>query len=465
MSDLRPSPYDREEIAFRENDTENYTGLMNSFLDLEDDHEFVSKLKSYQQKEWLRGPDDIFVWIPVLFRLNGLFKNIAEKHHLNVKIPTLKGNINNKPNSTGFIEDIIVEDDMETSYDAFLTQLPKDTETFILEMINFILFLLENTFGGSVDSSVDGILGFVNIPNMEIKLGCMKVLSILSLRSFQTYSYNKLLQNDIMKKSFIIASSLLCYTPSNTEETKSFDLVEFLTKISLEPFDLSEDNALIIPENSFLPFSFEYYSEENNCTEIFKLDKETIMNTSYDDLLSLVKQQNLIPEHYWFKISIELYLVKTFATTKNKLNLKNDAAEIKTLFNLLNPFVQLKLYSFSLLNCSLEDNNTSHQVSELDRKIFNSLGKLILSAYSLEKQREDLSLKEIMHSALFAMKCLSETPIFFDNINKQLFGEDSYVHFVNLLERMKIALSTDKNIDTKYNVQFFFLLENLSSTF
>ena len=497
MSDLRPSPYDREEIAFRENNTENYAGLMNSFLVLEDDHEFVSKLKIFQQEEWVRGPDDIFVWIPVLNRLNGLFKNIAEKHHLKIKIPTLKrenentslsrtnsntsnsnifvsnasentfdsDELDNVCFSTKSIDDSDVEDDMETSYDAFLTKLPRDTETFILDMTNFILFLLENTFGGSVDSSVDGILGFVNVPNMEIKLRCMKVLSILSLRSFQAYSYNKLLQKDIIKKSSIIASSLLCFTSSNTKQTKSFDLFEFLTKLTSKPLDISDDNDLIIPENSFLSFSFEYYSEENDCTEIFKLDKETIINSSYDDLLSLVKKQKLIPKHYWFKLSIEIYLAKTFATTNNKLNLKDDAIEIKTLFDLLNPFVQLKFYSFSLLNCSLVDTPTSHQVFDLDKKICNCLGKLTLSAYSSENQREDLSLKEIIYSALFAMKCLSETPILFDNINKQLFGEDSYVHFVNLLERMKVALRADKNIDTKYNVQFFSLLENLSCTF
>ncbi|OBA26578.1 hypothetical protein HANVADRAFT_53041, partial [Hanseniaspora valbyensis NRRL Y-1626] len=449
MSDLRICNIHDSLYASGNENTKCYTGLINSFLDLEDDHEFVSKLKSYQQEEWLRGPDDIFVWIPVLNRLNGLFKNIAEKHHLNVKIPTLKRNNINKPNSTGFIEDTIVEDDMQTSSDAFLTQLPKDTETLILDMTNFFLFLLENTTKRSVDSSVDGILPLLNVPNIEIKLGCLKILAINASKGFKSYS--ELLKKDVKEKSSIIVSSLLCCSPSNTEETKSFDLFEFLTKISLKPFDLSEDNELIIQENSFLPFSFEYYSEENDCTEIFKLDKETIINTSYDDLLSLIKQQKLIPEHFWFKLSIELYLAKTFVTTNNKLNLKDNTIEIKTLFNLLNPFVQLKLYSFSLLNCSLEDNNTSHQVSELDRKIFNCLVKLILSAYSSEKQREDLYLKEIIHSALFAMKCLSETPILFDNINKQLFGENSYVHFVNLLERMKIALSTDKNIDTKYN--------------
>ena len=313
MSDLRPFPYDRKEIAFRENNTENYAVLMNSFLNLEDDHEFVSKLKIYQQEEWVRGPDDIFVWIPVLNRLNCIFKKIAEKHHLNINIPTLKRenentsssrtNSNTSNNifvsnasentfdsdevdnvcfSTKSIDDSDVEDEMKISYDAFLTQLPRDTETFILDMTNFILFLLENTFGGSVDSSVDGILPLLNVPNMEIKLRCMKVLSIISLRNFQTYSYNKLLQKDIIKKSSIIASSLLCSTPTDTKEAKSFDLFEFLTKLTSKPLDILDDNELVIPENSFLPFSFEYYSEKNDCSEIFKLEKETIINSSYD---------------------------------------------------------------------------------------------------------------------------------------------------------------------------------------
>ena len=463
MSDLRICNIHDSLYASGNENTKCYTGLMNSFLDLKDDHEFVSKLKSYQKQEWLRAPDDIFVWIPVLNRLNCIFKKIAEKHCLNINTPTLKGNTDNKPDSTTSIDDSDVEDDMETSYDAFLTQLPRDTETFILDIINFILFLFGNTTKRSVDSSVDGILPLLNVPNMEIKLGCLKVLAINASRGFKSYS--ELLNKDVKEKSSIIVSSLLCSTPSNTKETKSFDLFEFLTKLTSKPLDILDDNELIIPENSFVPYFFEYYSEENDCTEIFNLDKETIINSSYDDLLSLVKKQKLIPEHYWFKLSIELYLAKTFATTNNKLNLKDDAIEIKTLFDLLNPFVQLKFYSFSLLNCSLVDTPTSHQVFDLDKKICNCLGKLTLSAYSSENQREDLSLKEIIYSALFAMKCLSETPTLLENINKQLFGEDSYVYFVYLLERIKVALSSSKNIDTKYNVQFFSLLEILSNTF
>ena len=462
MSDLRISNIHDSLYASGNENTKCYTGLMNSFLNLKDDYKFVFKLKIYQQQEWLRAADDIFVWIPVLNRLNSIFKKIAEKHYLNIHIPTLKGNTDTKPNLTESIANNNVTDKLETSYDAFLTQLPTDIETFILDMINFILFLFENTTKRSVDSSVDGILPLLNVPNMEIKLGCMKVLTINASRGFKSYS--KLLNKDVKEKSSIIASSLLCSTSSNTEQTKSLDLFEFLTKLTSKPFDLSDNNELSIPEKNFLPFSFEYYSEENDCTEIFNLDKETIINSSYDELLLLVKEQKLIPEHYWFKISIELYLAKTFATTKNKLNLKNDTVEIKKLFDLLNPFVQLKFYSFSLLNCSLVDTPTSHQVADLDNKIFNCLGKLTLSGYSSENQRTDLSLKKIIYSALFAMKCLSETPILLENINKHLFGEDSYVHFVNLLERIKVALSTNKNIDTKYNVQFFSLLEILSNT-
>ncbi|OBA24862.1 hypothetical protein HANVADRAFT_4324, partial [Hanseniaspora valbyensis NRRL Y-1626] len=495
MSDLRASLYDTKEILFTEDENaDNYVRLMNSFLAIEDNHEFISKLKSYQQKEWLRGPDDISEWIPVLNRLNGLFKNIAEKHHLNINIPDLKGN-NDQPsmNTTNLnepidllnsdahnnifdsynrmfvsnesINDSNAEDESKISYDAFLTQLPANTETFILDMINFILFLLENTFGSSVDSSVDGILPFLNVPNMDIKIGCVKVSSILSLKSYKIYSFSKLLQKDVIKKSCIIASSLLCSTPSNTEKTTSFKLFEFLTKLTSKPLDLPEYNELIIPENSFLPFSFEYNSEENDCSEIFKLDKETIMNSSYNDLLSLVKEQKLIPEHYWFKLSIELYLAKTFATTKNKLNLKDDAVEIKTLFDLLNPFVQLKFYCTCLIYFSIYHDDPDSLVFVFDENLFYCLGKLTLSGYSSEQEREVLSLKKITYSALFALECLSETDILRDKINELIFGEGSYFHFVKLLERIKIALTTNKNIDTKYNVQFFALLKNLSSTF
>ncbi|OBA28093.1 hypothetical protein HANVADRAFT_51808 [Hanseniaspora valbyensis NRRL Y-1626] len=498
MAELRPYKINNPSKASRNENVECYVGLMNSFLDIEDDQEFVSKLKNYQKQEWLRGPDDIFVWIPVLDRLNNLFKNIAEKHHLNISIPDLKGNNDNIPlsrknsnasnstfdsnassnsfdsasdSSSGTSDSDIsrnnndIEDDMKVSYDAFLTQLPKDTETFILDMINFILFLLENTTKSSVDSSVDGILGFLNVPNMEIKLGCIKVLSILSLRSLKSYSGNQLLQKDIMKKSSIIIFSLLCSTPTETGEDTNFSLFEFLTKISSKPFDLFEDNELIIPESNFLPFSFEYYSEKNDCSEIFKLDKETIMNTSYDDLLSLVKQQNLIPEHYWFKISIELYLVKTFATTKNKLNLKNDAAEIKKIFDLLNPFVQLKFYSVGFTYFSIYYDDRDSLVFLFDENLLNCLGKLTFSGYSLEKEREELSLQDIIHSSLFALECISKEEMLLENINKHLFGNASYSYFTKLLERIRIALVTGKNIDTKYNVQFFSLLENHLWTF
>ncbi|KAL6927607.1 hypothetical protein ACO0SA_004229 [Hanseniaspora valbyensis] len=461
MSDLRASPYEKKEILFTEDENaDNYVRLMNSFLAIEDNQKFVCKLKEYQQKEWLRGPDDISEWIPVLNRINDLFKEIAEKYHLNIEIPNLY-----KPNLTESINNSNVENKTKISYDAFLTQLPKDTETFILDMINFILFLLENTFGSSVDSSVDGILPFLNVPKMEIKIGCVKVSSILSLRSYKIYSFSKLLQKDFITKSSIIASSLLCSTPINTEKTTSSDLFDFLTKLSSKAFNLPEGNELIIPENSFLPFSFQYYSEKNDCSKIFKLDKETIIHSSYNDLLSLVKEQKLIPEHYWFKLSIELYLAKTFATTKNKLNLKNDAIEIKTLFDLLNPFVQLKFYCTSFTFFSIDHKDPDSLMFVFDENLFNCLGKLTLSGYSSEQEREESSLQKITYSALFALECLSESDILRDKINKHIFGEGSYVHFVKLIERIKIALTTGKNIDTKYNVQFFTLLKNLSSTF
>ncbi|OBA28068.1 DUF913-domain-containing protein, partial [Hanseniaspora valbyensis NRRL Y-1626] len=517
MSDLRFYNFNNSAKASRDENAKCYTRLMNFFLDLKDDHEFVSKLKDYHKQEWLRGPDDIFVWIPVLDRLNKLFKEIAEKYHLNINIPDLNGN-NDKPSmnrtnsnesidilnsdayknifdsdsfnhmfvSNEFINNSNAEDKIKISYDAFLTQLPEDIEIFILDMINFILFLLENTFGGSVDSSLDGILPFLNVPNMEIKLGSMKTLSILSSRSFETFSCKKIFPTYILKKIVIIALYLLCSTPIQNVKDESFklfkvlpkvltnpldllgntsfNLFEFLTKISSKPFD-QEDNELIIPESNFLPFSFEYYSEKNDCSEIFKLDKETIMNTSYDDLLSLVKQQNLIPEHYWFKISIELYLVKTFATTKNKLNLKNDAAEIKKIFDLLNPFVQLKFYSVGLFSCSAYYKDVISLVCERDENILNCLGKLTFSGYSLEKEREELSLQDIIHSSLFALECISKEEMLLENINKHLFGNASYSYFTKLLERIRIALVTGKNIDTKYNVQFFSLLENHLWTF
>ncbi|OBA27975.1 hypothetical protein HANVADRAFT_1057, partial [Hanseniaspora valbyensis NRRL Y-1626] len=478
MAELRPYKVNNPSKDSENENTKFYTGLLNSFLDLEDDHEFVSKLKDYQQREWVRAPDDIIIWIPVLDRLNALFACIAEKHHLNINIPDLKENNDNTSlsrtnsnvydhifDSNEFSDDSDVEDDMEVLYDAFLTLLPKDTETFILDIINFILFLLENTTKTSVDSSIDGILGFLNVPNMKIKLGCMKVLALDASRGLKTYAYSRLLEKDVMKKSSIIVSSLLCSTPSNTEETTSSDLFEFLNKLSSNPFDLPKGNELIIPENNFLPFSFEYYSEENDCSEIFKLNKETIINSSYNDLLLLVKQQKLIPEHYWFKLSIELYLAKIFATSKNKLNLKDDAVEIKTLFDLLNPFVQLKFYSVGLFCCSNYFDAVIPIMCEVDKSVFDCCRRLTLTAYSSENEREELSLKEIIHSTLFALECLSELPISVDDINEQMFDQNSYGYLVMLLDRIKIALTTGKNIDTKYNVQFFSLLKTLSYGF
>ncbi|KAL6928525.1 hypothetical protein ACO0SA_003268 [Hanseniaspora valbyensis] len=478
MSGLRISNINDSLNTSGNENTKCYTGLFNSFLDIEDDHEFVSKLKDYQQQEWVKAPDDIFVWIPVLDRLNGLFKSISEKHRLNINIPDLKKNNDNTSlsrtnsnvydhifDSNEFFDDSDAEDEMEVSYDAFLTVLSKDTETFILDIINFILFLFENTTKTSVDSSIDGILGFLNVPNMEIKLGCMKVLALDALRGLKTFSDSRILEKDVMRKSSVIVSSLLCSTPSNTEETTSFDLCEFLTKLASTPFDLSDDNELIIPENIFLPFSFEYYSEENDCTEIFNLDKETIINSSYNDLLSLVKDQKLIPEHYWFKISIEIYLAKTFSTNNNTLNLKDDAIEIKKLFDLLNPFVQLKFYSVGLFCCSKYFDAVISTMCDVDKGVFDCCRKLTLTAYSSENQREELSLKEIIHSTLFALECLSELPIPFGDISVEMFDKISYGYLVKLLERMRIALTTGKNIDTKYNVQFFSLLKTLSYGF
>ncbi|KAL6926023.1 hypothetical protein ACO0SA_000633 [Hanseniaspora valbyensis] len=466
MTDLTPLSLGSLDLTIRKEKAKNYDGLMNSFIDLKDDYEFVAKLKDYQQQEWNRSKDDLFVWIPVLNRLDNLFKTIAEKHHLDIKIPTLKEKRNNKKDVENKDEtkDNTNEDKTKISYDAFLTQLPKNTETLVLDMINFTIFLLENTTGRSVYSSMDRMLAFLNVPNMEIKLGCMKVLAINASRSLKTWSPNKLIKTDVMEKSLVIALSLLCFTSIDTGEDTSFNLFHFLSRFSPKSFDLPNVTELIIPVNNFLPFSFKYYSEKNGCFEIFKLTKEKVMKSSYDDLLTLVKQQNLIPEHYWFKLSIELYLAKTFATSKNKLNLEDDIVELKKLFSFLKPFVQLKFYCVGLVNCLVTAPKASSILFELDGNIFDCLCNLTLCGYPLEKEREDLSLEEIRHAALFALECISNKQVWCLDILKCMGGNISHGSLFMLLERLRFALAANKDIDIKYNIQLFSLLSNLSST-
>lgn len=494
MSNLNALSLGSLDLTIRKEKAKSYDGLMNSFTGIENDREFVAKLKDYQKKEWVRSKDDLFVWIPVLNRIDNIFKEIIDTHQLDITIPTLKEahhskkeakshstekKTNKKTNGISLIKgssslstatsvgDITKTADEEEkkngSHDAFLMPLPKDVESLALDMIEFSVFLLENTTGRSVYSSMDRMLALLNVPNMHIKLGCMKVLAINASRSLKTWAPNKLIKTDVMDKSLIIALSLLCFTSIDNGEESTFNLFLFLSRFSPESFDLQNVEELNIPVNNFLPFAFKYYSEKNDCFEVFRLSKDIIWKTSYEGLLKIVKQQRLIPEHYWFKLSVELYLVKCFVTKENTLNLQNRKDELKTLFDMLNPFVQLKFYCVGLVNCLVTAPRASSVLFELDGNIFDCLCNLALCGYPLEKEREGFSLAEIRHSALFALECISSKQVWCLDILKCIGGNVSHGSLFMLFERLRFALGANENVDERFNIQFFSMLNNLSS--
>ncbi|KAL6938672.1 hypothetical protein ACO0OL_001220 [Hanseniaspora opuntiae] len=455
------------ENAINAKKAEKYKELIEHFTDTVDENDFLDKLDSYCKQPWERNQDLMLVWMPVLNKIQDNLKNIIDENNLNIHIPDLN---NALPSSKSTQSSQQTE--TKPNYDGFLTHLSKEIELKLIKYLDFTFFILQNTTNRHNFLMINQILALLNAPNIEVKLRCVKLLLIDIGESVGSWNPDKNMKQELRSKLTSMILALQCHISCDNNLKNSFDLVDFLANCSPKSYGIPESASIISPANTILPFTFKYYSEKNNNNlEVFKITNEKLLNTSYEELLNLIKSQKKIPEHYWFEISMQLYVAKSFAVpednkaikVQNTFLLENDKDKLQNIFDTLNPYIQLKFYSVGLINVLLSPPAVSSTIFELDGSIFECLCRFILQGYPLQKVPSNFPMSEIRVSALYALKFISDRHVWCLDILKCIGGNATHGPVFLLFDRIKkaIALNSD-DIDVAYNMKFFDVISNLT---
>lgn len=453
--------------------TEDYKELIDHFTNSKDEGDFLNKLEKYTQEPWERSQDILLVWVPVLNKIQEILKQVITEHRLDIHIPELNNYPLNTKTKAGLQQLDSNTTTTKLTYDAFLTHLPIEVERKLIKLLDFTFFILQNTTNRFNYSSTDQILALLNAPNIEIKLRCVKILLLDIGESLGPWNPDKNVKAELRTKSSAIILALQCHISSDSILKNSFDLVDFLSNYSPKSYGIPENATLVSPANTILPFTFKYYSEKNNNNlEVFKITNEKLLSTSYEELLYLIKSQNKIPEHYWFEISMQLYVAKAFAVAEDdnaskiqtNFLLAKDTDKLQQIFDAINPYIQLKFYTVGLINALLSPPVVSSSIFELDGSIFECLCRIILQAYPLQKVPDNFSLNKIRISALYALKFISDRHVWCLDILKCVGGNATHGAVFLLLDRMRNAIAEKSDdIDVVYNMRFFDVISNLTS--
>ncbi|KAL6934829.1 hypothetical protein ACO0R3_000793 [Hanseniaspora guilliermondii] len=431
---------------------EKYKELIDYFTEATDENDFLNKLENYIQQPWERNQDLMLVWMPVLNRIQDNLKKIINENNLDIHIPELNNALSSSKSNHSS-----QQTQPKTNYDGFLTHLPKALE----------LKLIKHTF-----LMTNQILALLNAPNIEVKLRCVKLLLIDIGESVGSWSPDKNIKQELRTKLTSMILALQCHISCDNNLKNSFDLVDFLANCSPKSYGIPEGASIISPANTILPFTFKYYSQKSNSNlEVFKITNEKLISTSYEELLNLVKSQKKIPEHYWFEISMQLYVAKSFAVPEDSKNLKaqntfllkNDTEKLQNIFDALNPYIQLKFYSVGLINVLLSPPVVSSSIFELDGSIFECLCRFTLQGYPLQKVPNNFPMSQIRVSALYALKYISDRHVWCLDILKCIGGNATHGPVFLLFDRIKKAIAANSDdIDVAFNMKFFDVIANLT---
>lgn len=145
--------FTRCEKARKEKLAAGYKPLVDYLIDC-DTPTFLERIEAIQ--EWDRSRDDLYVWIPILDRMDGLLLKVAEKYKY--------------------------KQDPKKECEVKLVEMEAHDVDYCLKMLKFTRRLLLNTENRFVYSSGDVLMYLLNCPNFTIKLAVMRILAILGER-------------------------------------------------------------------------------------------------------------------------------------------------------------------------------------------------------------------------------------------------------------------------------------------
>ena len=379
---------------------------------------FLEKIQSI--KEWDRTRDDLYVWIPVLNRIDDLFANVVKKY--NYATSDYKKN------------------------PAKLTVMGEEDVKLCKTLSDFTYQLLYNTKNRFIYSSMDVLNNLLNCPNFEVKLCAMKILAMVGERYLvarERIEPDNVLGNpNLKKKALKLALSLPSSAPGvNGEHVSLIDLYggkknipEKWSKFKLTYYSTADRrNQTGDPEDESQPHTF---------LKRFTLTEEELRRCSLQELFD--KGMKLLPLETWYNYSIRVTVAKAFSDNSPE-NLKLREYIVRTKFN-----------AVAFVNTVFLPPQVSSKLFEIDPYVFTSLTDFMSST-------EKSVPPELKLDALFALECISLKHIWCSHIMRNLGGNLVHGTLFHLLRQIsKDMRSDDKQVYEEFNVRFFYLISNLA---
>lgn len=385
-----------------------------------DEAEFLEKLRNIQ--EWDRSRDDLFVWAPVLDRMDSMMAEIVKKYSYK---------------TTDF-----------KKHPVKLIEMSKDDEATCVDLMEFTARLLCNTENRYVYSSMDNMDHLLNCPNFKVKLCAVKVLAILGERYI--IARERIQSDNLLGDSFLKKKALklaLCLPSSTMDDTGDhFSLVDLFFDKKKYPSKWSK-----LKYTYYTPVGAAKKGTTSGIKDAvgpsspmkkFVLQKDELRSHSLQQLFD--KGMGVLPAEDWFEYSLKVTIAKAFS---------DDTFESKELRNII---LRTKVNAMALVNTIFIPPHVSSKLFELDPYAFNSLTDFI----SLSETKVPRNLRL---DCLFALECVSLKHVWCSDIVRNMGGNMSHGLLSQILRYIdKILRENSPEVDEEYNVRFFYLISNLA---
>lgn len=409
----------RYEKLQKEQNAETFKPLLDKLIQC-DETEFLKNLRDIQ--EWDRSRDDLFVWTPVLNRMDSMMSEIVQKYSYKTT------DIKKEP--------------------VKLIEMSKKDEETCVDLMEFTARLLCNTENRFIYSSMDNMDHLLNCPNFKVKLCAVKVLAILGERYI--IARERIQPDNVLGDAFLKKKALklaLC-VPSSTmdDDGDHFSLVDLYFDKKKFPSKWSRlKYTYYTPTVSNRRGPNSGGNDAGSVTSPMKrlvLSKDELRSHSLQQLFD--KGMEVLPSEDWYDYSLQVTISKAFS---------DDTFESKQLRNLI---LRTKFNAMALVNTIFIPPQVSSKMFELDPYAFNSLTEFI----SLSETKIP---KELRLDCLFALECVSLKHVWCSDIVRNLGGNMSHGLLSQILRCIgKILRENSSEVDEEYNVRFFYLISNLA---
>lgn len=393
-----------------------------------DESAFVAELDSL--REWNRGRDDLFTWIPVLNRVDDILTRIIANYGYKA------------------------EDHKSHAVELKL-MVPLDVEV-VGKLLDFSCRLLYNTENRFIYSSLDVMNNLLNCPNFIIKAKAMKILAVMGERNVVTRErigpdnvlYNGNLKKRTLKLALALPSSMML------ENGEHFSLTDIFVEKRDIPAKWSKLRYSYYSTNSELQPGPHNNKIMSHATTNHKTDyKQTPIKRfclSTEDLRSLTLQEifdrgmQVLPRDAWFDFSLQATISKAFCENSPENLALRDS------------IISTKLNAISFANTVFAPPQVSSKLFEIDPYVFNMLSEFVFIT-------ENKAPKNLRLDAIFALECISLKHVWCSDIMRNLGGNMSHGMLFQVLKFIsKIMRDNSDEVDEEYNVRFFYLISNIA---